>query len=101
MFVVASVAAVVATVPALAFSARRLPRPVWLYTLGTLAMVIGSGGLMEDRLRLLLAAFPLLIALGVWIARANRRTTIVATGVLVLCGLWIGAYSLSGWRYAI
>lgn len=101
VLVVATAAAIVAAIPALILSFRYLPGPVWLYTLATLGVALGSGGLEQDRLRLLLAAFPVLIALAVRVARTSRGATIVTTTAVVVCGLWLSAYSLSGWRYAI
>lgn len=92
---IAIVAAVVAVVR------TRMPWPVWLYTAGTVALIVAHSGIVHDRMRLLLSAFPLLIVAAVRLARLGSRTTVLVVGCVVLAGLWFGAYSLAVWPYSI
>ncbi|WP_344855597.1 hypothetical protein [Amycolatopsis ultiminotia] len=89
------IAAVVATVR------TRMPWPVWLYTAGTVALVVAHSGLIQDRVRLLLSAFPLLIVAAIRFSRWRGRTTVFAVSGVVLAGLWFGAHSLGVWPYSI
>lgn len=68
--------------------------PAWLYTALTVGLVVVHSGLVQDRVRLLLSAFPLLI-----IAAMKLRTRYLVP--VVLAGLWFGAYSVAVWPYAI
>jgi hypothetical protein len=79
----------------------RVPWPLWVYAAGVLVMDVGSNGLMNSKARLALPAVTLLIPVA--LALAKRRPITVA-GVLVaatLASAWFGAYSLTGWNYAI
>lgn len=93
--------ACVAAVAALVVAWRRLPWTLWTYSLLTVAMVLGSAGIPFDRLRLLLAAWPLLIPLAESLTRRNRRTALTTLAIVALAGLWISAYSLTVWNYAV
>jgi hypothetical protein len=91
----AIIAAVIATVR------TPMPWPVWLYTAGTVALIVAHSGLVHDRVRLLLSAFPLLIVAAVRLARSRGRTTVLVVGGVVVAGLWFGAYSLAVWPSSI
>lgn len=98
-FVVLTGAAIVAACVGLAAAWRRMPWPVSVYTAATLALIVMSGGLIQDRVRLLLSVFPLLIAAAVRLDGARRATALAALAVLT--GLWFGAYALTVWPYGI
>ncbi|MFL6096616.1 MAG: hypothetical protein ACJ71Y_14280 [Blastococcus sp.] len=100
-FVVLTGAAIVAACVGLAAASRRMPWQVWVYTAATLALIVGSGGLIQDRVRLLLSVFPVLIAAAVRLDGARRRTAIALAVLAVLTGLWFGAYALTVWPYGI
>ncbi|TVT61578.1 hypothetical protein FNH05_02610 [Amycolatopsis rhizosphaerae] len=89
------VAVVIATVR------TRMPWPVWLYTAGSVALVVAHSGIIHDRVRLLLSAFPLLIVAAIRLSRRRGRTTAFVVGGVVLAGLWFGAYSLAVWPSSI
>lgn len=100
-FVVLTAAAILAGCAALAAVWRQIPWQVWVYTAATLALIVAHSGLVQDRVRLLLSVFPLLIAAAVRLDRAHRRTAITLAVLAVLTGLWFGAYALTVWPYAI
>lgn len=79
----------------------KVPWPLWAYAAAVLVMDVGSNGLMNSKARLALPAVTLLIPVA--LALAKRRPATVA-GVLVaatLASTWFGAYSLTGWTFAI
>ncbi|WP_435583393.1 hypothetical protein [Amycolatopsis thermoflava] len=80
---------------------RKVPWPVSAYMAMTLALIVGHSGLIHDRVRLLLSAFPLLILLAVRLGHVRFWRARPIAGVVVLVGLWFGAYSLTVWEYAI
>lgn len=99
LFVVVTALAIVAAVAAVAVV--RMPWPVWLYTAGTVALIVVHSGLVQDRVRLLLSAFPLLILAAVRLSRRRPAGAMVIVAGAVLFGLWFGAYSVSVWGYGI
>jgi hypothetical protein len=100
-FEVMTAAAIVAAVAAVVMLWRRLPLPVWAYTVGVVALVVVHSGLVQDRVRLLLAAFPLLVLGAVRLSRARTRVAVAVTVVVSLAGLWFSGYALAVWPYAI
>jgi hypothetical protein len=92
---VAIVAAVIAAITV------RMPWMPWLYTALTICLVLIHAGLVQDRLRLLLSAFPLLIVAAIRLARRRRHVAVLATAAVALAGLWFGAYAVTVWQYAI
>lgn len=100
-FVVATASAIIAAAVGLAASWRRMPWQVWIYTAATLALIVGHSGLVQDRVRLLLSVFPLLIVAALRLERVRLRTGVLATAAAGLAGLWFGAYALTVWQYAI
>ncbi|WP_435158880.1 hypothetical protein [Amycolatopsis sacchari] len=98
-FVVLTAAAIVAAV--VATVVVRMPWPVWLYTAATVAAIVVHSGLVQDRVRLLLSAFPLLILAAIRLGRVRTRTAVLVAGGVALAGLWFGAYSVAVWPYAI
>ncbi|MDI3315900.1 MAG: hypothetical protein QJR12_16970 [Mycobacterium sp.] len=98
-YVVLTAAAIVAAVVATAVV--RMAWPVWLYTAATVALIVVHSGLVQDRVRLLLSAFPLLILAAIRLGRVRTRTAVLVAGAIALAGLWFGAYSVSVWPYAI
>jgi hypothetical protein len=102
-FTVLTAAAIITAVIATVIATVRtpMPWPVWLYTAGTVALVVVHSGLVHDRVRLLLSAFPLLIVAAVRLARRSGFTTVLVVGVMVAAGLWFSAYSLAVWPSSI
>ncbi|WP_236792333.1 hypothetical protein [Amycolatopsis sp. GM8] len=98
-FAVLTATAIIAAV--IAVVRTPMPWPVWLYTAGTVALVVAHTGIIHDRVRLLLSAFPLLIVAAVRLGRLRGRTTVLVVGGVVLAGLWFGAYSLAVWPSSI
>lgn len=92
---IAIIAAVIAVVR------TPMPWPVWVYTAATVALVVSHTGIVHDRVRLLLSAFPLLIAAAVGLGRLRGRTTVLVVSAVVLAGLWFGAHSLAVWPSSI
>lgn len=92
---------IVGAVWLLAWSWRRLPWRLSVYCLLVLALAFESRGLVHDRLRLLLSAFPVLLPLASSFAAAGRQRRVVATGVFVPAGLWVGANGFTVWGYSI
>lgn len=99
MVIVAAV--IVAALPLLWWARKRLPWQTWTYCVLVVALAYGSSGLPQDRIRLLLSTFPLLIPVAVRIADAGRWRMFGATAAFVVGGLWLGAYSLTVWQHAI
>jgi hypothetical protein len=100
-YIVIVAALIVAAVPLLWWARKRLPWQTWVYCVLVFALTYGSGGLPQDRVRLLLSAFPLLIPLAAGIADGNMRRLIGWTTAVAVAGLWFGAYSLTIWNHAI
>jgi hypothetical protein len=82
-------------------SARRLPWPLALYGALVLVMDLGANGLMNSKARMLLPAFTLLLPVAVAVARRRPATTLLVLGAVAVASAWFGAYSLTGWTWAI
>jgi hypothetical protein len=80
---------------------RRIEWPLVVYALAVVALDVGSNGLMNAKIRLLLPAFVLLIPPAIGLARRRPATALaVVTGAALASG-WFGAYALTAWPYAI
>lgn len=101
VFTLITAAVIVVAGTALIWSRGLLPWPVWTYCLFTIGLAFGSGGLVQDRVRLLLSAFPLMLPLAIVLSGLKARWAIASTAFLVLAGLWFSAHSLTVWRYGI
>jgi hypothetical protein len=99
---VATVGILVVAVALLVISVRqRLAWPVVLYGALVFALDVGSNGLMNSKARLLLPAFTLLVPVALALAKRRPSTVITVLAGLALASAWFGAYSITGWQYAI
>ena len=99
---VATVAILVVAVVLVVLSCRqRIGWPLIVYGTLTLAMDVGSNGLMNSKARLLVPAFTLLIPIAIGLAKRQRGTIVTVLIGVVLASAWFGAYALTGWQYAI
>lgn len=99
---VATVAILVVAVALLVISVRqRLAWPVVLYGALVFAMDVGSNGLMNSKARLLLPAFTLLVPMSLALAKRRPGTVITVLAAVTVASAWFGAYSITGWQYAI
>jgi hypothetical protein len=99
---VATVACLAAAVVLLLLCIRtRLQWPLVIYALAVVAMDLGSDGLMNAKIRLLLPAFVLLIPPAVGLAKRRGATTVAAVAGAALFSGWFGAYALTAWPYAM
>jgi hypothetical protein len=64
-------------------------------------MDLGANGLMNSKARLLLPAFTLLIPPAMALAKRRPGTVVTVLVGVVVASAWFGAYSLTGWHYAI
>jgi hypothetical protein len=80
---------------------RRVEWPLVVYSVGVLAMDLGSNGLMNSKARLMVPAFALLIPVALGLARRRPSTIVLTLCGLALASSWFGAYSLTSWGYAI
>lgn len=94
-FKVLTVLLLVGSVVALVAVWGRLPWPLWIYTALTIVLIYVHAGVVTDRARLLLSAFPLLIALAVWLGRRRPADLAVVVLCFVAFGLWFSAYALT------
>lgn len=79
----------------------KVPWPLWAYAAGVLVMDLGSNGLMNSKARLALPAVTLLIPVALALAQRGRATRYGVLAAAILASAWFGAYSLTGWNYAI
>lgn len=100
-YAVLTAAAILAVGAGLAATWRQMPWQAWLFTAATFVLIVAHSGLVQDRVRLLLSVFPLLIVVAVRLGRAGRRAAIMWTALAVLVGLWFGAYALTVWPYSM
>lgn len=100
-FMVITALLIIVSIGLLVSTIRRLALQVWVYALFSLALAFGSGGLTQDRVRLLLSAFPLLLPAAASLGRARPEHAVPVVVTLALFGIWFGAYSLTVWMYAI
>lgn len=99
---VATVALLVVAVVLVVLCCRqRIGWPLIVYGALTLAMDIGSNGLMNSKARLLVPAFTLLIPIAIGLAKRRRGTVITVLIGVTVASAWFGAYALTGWQYAI
>lgn len=101
-FDVLTVLALLAGVLLLGLAVRmRLPWPLLIYSSVGLAMIWGTQGLMNTKLRLLGPLFVLLIPPAVGLARRRPSTAVIVLVAATLASAWFGGYALTVWRYAI
>ncbi|TDQ04840.1 hypothetical protein [Labedaea rhizosphaerae] len=99
---VATVGLIVAALVLLGAMIRgRLPWPLIVYGAGVLVMDLGSNGLFNSKARLMVPAFVLLLPLAIGLVRRRPATLWLTLAGFVLAGCWFGAYSITGWHYAI
>jgi hypothetical protein len=80
---------------------RKLPWPLIAYGIGLVVMTAGSSGVTYSKMRLLVPAFTLLIPVAIGLARRRNGTVLAVLVASALVSGWIGAYALTGWKYAI
>jgi len=80
---------------------KRLEWPLLAYSIGVLAMDIGSNGLMNSKARLLVPAFTLLIPVAVGLARRRPATAVLVLAAAAVVSGWFGSHALIVWEYAI
>lgn len=102
LYEVATAVIIIAAI-VLAIASIRQHQPVLLlvYGLAALAEVLGSTGVMNSRIRLLIPAFTILLPAAAWLARQPRAHVRWALVVLAVAGSWLGGYALTIWTYAI
>ncbi len=99
---VGTVAILVVAIALVVISIRqRVAWPLVLYGTLVLVMDLGANGLMNSKARLLLPAFTLLIPPAVALAKRKPGTVVTVLAGVVVASAWFGAYSLTGWHYAI
>ncbi|MEJ7650256.1 MAG: mannosyltransferase family protein [Nakamurella sp.] len=81
----------------------RQRRPLLLIAYTALVMVsnIGSDGIMNSKVRLMVPAFLLLLPVAVWLDRQSAAVRWTGITVFALAGIWYSAYGLIIYRYAI
>jgi hypothetical protein len=80
---------------------RRQPWPLVAYGIGLVVMTVGSSGVTYSKMRLLVPAFTLLIPVAIGLAQRRNGTVLAVLVASALVSGWIGAYALTGWKYAI
>ncbi|MTD16206.1 hypothetical protein GIS00_19900 [Nakamurella sp. YIM 132087] len=66
-----------------------------------IASNIGSDGIMNSKVRLMIPAFTLMIPVAVWLARQRPLVIALILGPYLLLGTWYSAYGLVIYGYAI
>ncbi|MCX5196053.1 hypothetical protein OOK31_19495 [Streptomyces sp. NBC_00249] len=84
----------VAGLLAAALTLERAPLPLLAYTGTLLLITLGGAGFFESKPRFLLPAFPLLLPLAAFMARARPRTAVVVTACLAGLSYGYGVYLL-------
>jgi len=79
----------------------RRPGLAFVYGAIVVAMDVGSEGLMNSKIRLLLPAFTLLLPVALGLSRRRPGTIVAVLTGVALASAWFGAYALVIWRYAI
>ncbi|CAM3832238.1 MULTISPECIES: mannosyltransferase family protein [Tsukamurella] len=79
----------------------KMPWPVTLYGSLVVISLLGSGGLMMSRPRLLLPAFVLLIPIAIALARRSRRAQIWTCAGIITVTCWYGAHMVSVYPHAM
>lgn len=92
---------VVALVLAVLCVVRRVEWPLVVYGIAVLAMDLGSNGLMNSKIRLMVPAFTLLIPVALALAKRRTPTVVLALCALAVASSWYGAYTLTAWEWAI
>jgi hypothetical protein len=80
---------------------QRQPLLLVAYGAAVLAEVVGSAGIMNSRVRLLVPAFTLLLPVVAWLCRLRTSSMIAALAGITVAGSWFSAYGLTIWPYAI
>lgn len=79
----------------------RMPWQITLYGSLVLISLLGSGGLMMSRPRLLLPAFVLLIPIAVGLAKRSRPTQVWTCAAVIAVTCWYGAHMVSVYPHAM
>ncbi|WP_461166824.1 hypothetical protein [Tsukamurella serpentis] len=79
----------------------RMPWPITLYGSLVVISLLGSGGLMMSRPRLLLPAFVLLIPIAIALAKRSKRVQVWTCVGVVTVTCWYGAHMVSVYPHAM
>jgi len=79
----------------------RLPWPVLVYGGVGLATVWGTDGVMNSKLRFLVALFVLLLPVALGLSRRRTGTAVAVLVAAALVSAWVGGFALTVWRYGI
>jgi len=80
---------------------RKVEWPLLVYAAAVLAMDLGSNGLMNSKLRLMIPAVTLLVPVALALVKRRPSTAVLTCCALVAVGSWFGAYAITTWGYAI
>lgn len=80
---------------------QRLDWRLFVYGAAVLVMDLGSNGLPNSKVRLMVPAFTLLIPLAIALARRRTSTAVWTLTGLAVASAWFGAYALTSWTFAI
>jgi ABC-type glycerol-3-phosphate transport system permease component len=78
-----------------------LPAASIAYPATVLILDLGSDGLLNSKLRLLVHAFTLVVPLAIRLARQRTTTLLPELAVGAITGSWYSAYALSIYPFAI
>ncbi|MDQ2853000.1 MAG: hypothetical protein M3Y49_20135 [Actinomycetota bacterium] len=92
---------VVAAVMLCFLTVRKTPAALWSYTLVTLAQVLGSDGIMNSKIRLMVPAFILLIPIITWVTGPTGRRQNLVYALAAVASASYTAYALVLYPYAI
>ncbi len=81
----------------------RQGQPILLLAYGAAAVaeVVGSAGIMNSKIRLLIPAFTILMPTAAWLSRRQQVTQIFTLATFTFASTWLGGYALTIWKYAI
>lgn len=79
----------------------KIPWPITLYGSLVVISLLGSGGLMMSRPRLLLPAFVLLIPIAIALARVSRPARLWTCAGIITVTCWYGAHMVSVYPHAM
>lgn len=102
VFLIATVAVLIAAIVLVVVSIRQhQPLLLVVYGVAVVVEVVGSAGIMNSKIRLLIPAFTILLPVAAWLARMRRAAALWTIAAVAVAGTWFSAYALTIWPHAI
>lgn len=101
VYMVATAILIFGIIGLLAALITKMSWEAWILAAFSIALILAHSGQFQGRMRLMLAAFPLLVALAMHLELRSPRVIATVTIPFMAIGLWLSAHGLAVWQYSM